>query len=363
MKKEVNKKSKIMIAIDIIRYIFGTLVIVTALQYSDWRLVLFLISGLLFYPFIYSLVSKKVYIKYWIQIFIAIVFIIFASIIEIIYIEKFGLYELTCENGKTLVGDECLSCPEGYKLNIEDKSCLILDDYLEEIIIEKLDSINITSVETNKIDDMYEITLNYNKDFVYLHISVEDAISYASKIINMGEIREITSVVHIKINENNKLKYNIDINNFNNLTLEGKIEDSIVLMDAEGKIINKTIDQVKDEYIKEYKDTCKTYDYKTIFRYAEDYKGKDVKYTGKVVQVIADDIATSYRVNVTKDKWGYYDDTIYVTFIDLNGTTPRILEDDIITFYGTLDDLYTYETVLGATVTIPSVIATYIDIK
>ena len=87
-----------------------------------------------------------------------------------------------------------------------------------------------------------------------------------------------------------------------------------------------------------------------------------------MVQVIEGDLYTSYRVNVTKDKWGYFDDTIYVTFYDLGGGTNNYkyenykLEDDIITFYGTLGDLYTYETVVGTTVTIPSVFATYIDL-
>ena len=42
---------------------------------------------------------------------------------------------------------------------------------------------------------------------------------------------------------------------------------------------------------------------------------------------------------------------------------PRILEDDIITMYGEMQDLMTYETVMGSTVTIPQMYAHYIDIE
>ena len=41
----------------------------------------------------------------------------------------------------------------------------------------------------------------------------------------------------------------------------------------------------------------------------------------------------------------------------------RVLEDDIISFYGTSTGLYSYTTVLGAQLTIPSVLAVYIDIN
>lgn len=43
-------------------------------------------------------------------------------------------------------------------------------------------------------------------------------------------------------------------------------------------------------------------------------------------------------------------------------STKRFLEDDIVTFYGTYDGLYTYETILGASVTIPSVTARYMTL-
>lgn len=44
-------------------------------------------------------------------------------------------------------------------------------------------------------------------------------------------------------------------------------------------------------------------------------------------------------------------------------SSNRVLEDDIISFYGTSTGSYSYTTVLGAQLTIPSVLAVYIDIN
>lgn len=40
---------------------------------------------------------------------------------------------------------------------------------------------------------------------------------------------------------------------------------------------------------------------------------------------------------------------------------PKFLEDDMITFYGYVYGDYSYEAVSGATITIPAVLASYID--
>ena len=62
-------------------------------------------------------------------------------------------------------------------------------------------------------------------------------------------------------------------------------------------------------------------------------------------------------VNMTKSDWGY-EDTIMVT-IPKSSLSGRIIEDDIFTFYGILTDPITYETVLGASQTVPSILAYY----
>lgn len=108
--------------------------------------------------------------------------------------------------------------------------------------------------------------------------------------------------------------------------------------------------------------------YKAFFRNNEAYETKNVFFRGEVIQTLYDEPwggydcegvsklldgdATVLRVDVTRDSYGFYSDTVYVVYLG----TRRILEDDIITFVGYADGLETYETVFGSSVTIPKVV-------
>jgi len=109
-----------------------------------------------------------------------------------------------------------------------------------------------------------------------------------------------------------------------------------------------------------YKDSCQSISYDSLARTPDEYEGERVKFTGKVVQVCSEATSllyySTYRV-ATSSGW---DDVVYI-FVDNYGSGSRILEDDWITFYGEFDGLYTYETVLGSSITIPSVEVMYID--
>lgn len=284
----------------------------------------------------------------------------------IILLSGCSLFEYSCPEGEELVGDECLSCPDGYIMNKEEKSCTMSEEKKKSSISEFFNSATDTTYKTDvkKIEeDKYELTVYYTRDNIYLHIFTADVLTFVKEMIGKtDDMNTLIDKVHFIASEKEEIKYYVDLNEYKDLT-EENVESKLIIMDKDKNVINKTVSQIQKDYISEYKKNCKTYDYKTIFRYAEDYKGKEVKFTGKVVQVIESDTMPSYRINVTKDKWGYYDDTIYVSFFDMDGNTPRILEDDIVTVYGTLSGTYTYETVLGASVTIPSMLALYIDIK
>lgn len=120
----------------------------------------------------------------------------------------------------------------------------------------------------------------------------------------------------------------------------------------------------KDDFIKE----CKTYTYKEISRNPANYEGKKAKFEGQVVQVMEDGDNVIMRVDVTKEEnqfasGGYlYSDTVYVEYTRKSESESRILEDDIINMYGTLNGTKTYDTVLGSDTTIPYFVAEYIDI-
>lgn len=128
---------------------------------------------------------------------------------------------------------------------------------------------------------------------------------------------------------------------------------------ADAKAEKEKAKKAKKDYIA----SCKTYKYKDIARNPDKYYGKRAKFKGEVVQVIEGYFNTTLRVDVTKGKYGIYTDTMYVVYTPQSTTENRILEDDIITIYGELAGIETYETVMGAKVSIPRIDAEYITIN
>ncbi len=118
-----------------------------------------------------------------------------------------------------------------------------------------------------------------------------------------------------------------------------------------------TAEEIKAELIKE----CEAYSYQEIARNPDKYKGKKAKFTGKIMQVMEDGNTCAYRINITRGTYSW-DDTIYALYTRQDSSESRILEDDIVTLYGTLAGNYTYETVMGAEMTIPAILAEYIDL-
>lgn len=115
----------------------------------------------------------------------------------------------------------------------------------------------------------------------------------------------------------------------------------------------------KEEFISQ----CQSITYNDIARNPDNYKGTKAVFTGEVVQVTEGWFnSVIMRVNVTKGSYEIWDDTVYVTYTYADGES-KILEDDIITMYGTLKGSETYTTVLGASVTIPKFEAKYINLN
>ena len=111
-----------------------------------------------------------------------------------------------------------------------------------------------------------------------------------------------------------------------------------------------------------YKAQCKDILYNDLARTPDSYLGEYIKFTGEIIQVQESGTDAIYRINVTQDKYGYWDDTIIASF-DLSNSSSRFLEDDIVTFYGIYAGLYTYTSVLGADITIPSMSIEYMDLS
>jgi hypothetical protein len=92
-----------------------------------------------------------------------------------------------------------------------------------------------------------------------------------------------------------------------------------------------------------------TIPFKKLNKNADEYKGTYVKYTGKLIQVMASDGQEEYRLALDK----YYNQVIYVVYY---GKTDFV-EDDKVTVIGTIIGAYTYESTAGYKITVPSMVA------
>lgn len=96
--------------------------------------------------------------------------------------------------------------------------------------------------------------------------------------------------------------------------------------------------------------------YDNIARNPDDYTGKKVKFSGKVIQVIEGSGTVQIRLAINSD----YDQVVLCEY-DSSITDSRILEDDIITIYGTSVGTITYQSTMGGQITVPGILIQRID--
>ena len=125
----------------------------------------------------------------------------------------------------------------------------------------------------------------------------------------------------------------------------------------------------RQKNIAELKEKAQVYTYEQLARNPEAVKGQPAKVTGEVIQALYDteleeDTGRRYvylRVNITKTTYKYIDDvswsdTIMIMYIQ-EKEEDKILENDIVTIYGYTSEEYTYESTIGAPVTLPCIVA------
>ena len=105
-----------------------------------------------------------------------------------------------------------------------------------------------------------------------------------------------------------------------------------------------------------YKVTKSSYD--TFARNAESYRDQTLTFKAEVLQVVDDDGSYRLRLAVDSD----YNCVFYAT-MTASKKKPRILEDDVVTVEGTCTGLYTYSSVRGGMITIPSCKITDVSIQ
>lgn len=135
--------------------------------------------------------------------------------------------------------------------------------------------------------------------------------------------------------------------------LEEDTKPYLEMTEAEREAVQKAAEEKKaQEEAKRQEEEAKGYEtgitFEDISRSPDKYKGKKVKFSGNILQVI-----TGYSTNQARmSTSGNYDDVILIEYkndiIDV-----RLLEDDDITICGTFKYMATYETVIGGSVTLP----------
>ena len=101
-----------------------------------------------------------------------------------------------------------------------------------------------------------------------------------------------------------------------------------------------------------------TLDYNAVARDPDAHDGDLITFKGKVLQVTESGSRVIFRI-ASKGNW---DNVVYCTYTIPSGY-KRILEDDKVTVYGTCTGVYTYTTVMGASVTIPACTIDRIELR
>lgn len=129
--------------------------------------------------------------------------------------------------------------------------------------------------------------------------------------------------------------------------LEGAKDEQIILAEQIKKDREIEIATAAAKEKEEYSADCITVDYTDVARNPGNYKGTKIKIAGKVMQVSEGFFDTvTMRIDCGGNIW-------YVTYTRPEGES-RILEGDYITAYGECDGVETYTSVVGSSVTIPS---------
>lgn len=163
--------------------------------------------------------------------------------------------------------------------------------------------------------------------------------------------------------------------NGNAAEIISRIEDSTVRIDITPIRYGSTTLTVSDKTSEKSKLTLKitvdhsavydktsypTLNYKEAHRYPGQYKGNQVSFSGKVLQVMEGGWLSDKTLRISSK--GSYDDVVYVTISDENDVVP-ILEDDRVIVYGVLNGNQSYTSIFGASITIPEVTADRININ
>lgn len=135
---------------------------------------------------------------------------------------------------------------------------------------------------------------------------------------------------------------------------ENSAESSSKAAEASSRAAAMSSSEAADKDPNSY-NTGVTYD--QVARTPDDYEGKKMQFTGRVIQVIEGKTETQIRLAVD----GNSDNVILIGFDPdiLNGS--RVLEDDLVTASGTSVGTVSYKSTMGGKITVPAMAAKIIN--
>lgn len=206
---------------------------------------------------------------------------------------------------------------------------------------------NMNYTEQKKRKSVFPIVFYSLFLLLFLAIPIEGKIFLSLLIILYGIINIIVPLRKLLIN-----KRSVGI-----IILLAGIVIIVVCSTSYNNIQNTTVVNVN-----EYKSQCITIPYNKLARETEKYVNTKIKLTGQVIQVQENGNRVMLLVNVTKDDFNIYKDTVLVNYILKDGE-KHILQGDIINLWGTVKGRKTYIAVLGNKNTVPEINAVAIEIK
>lgn len=154
------------------------------------------------------------------------------------------------------------------------------------------------------------------------------------------------------------------ISRFINSSMSAEHKASVETYEKTIKAVEKQVVEYEEADVKEekedieevsesdFKDSCKAIKYKDLMRNSNDYIGKNIVLTVKIVQVMDKslfDDTLCFRVYTDNQGYGYYSDDEYYLLDNRTEGSMKLLKDDVIKIYGTFNGLIKLTRAIGWT--------------
>jgi hypothetical protein len=102
--------------------------------------------------------------------------------------------------------------------------------------------------------------------------------------------------------------------------------------------------------------------YLDLQRKAEAFVGQPLSFAGKVIQAVQSGQSYALRINVTPGNYNSWQDTIYVDYSAIASSIKNgVAEGSLVSVRGTFTGIKSYQSVIGDTIQVPSVVACMIQ--